>query len=188
MILGLDISTSITGYTILDHEGDILVCDHIDLRKEKNFFNKIQMVNARLEDLEIGNDLLGGLLVIPEVRHVHLFLQRFALLDLDVVVKESHGWSRSAPRGLQRPPCEIRNAWGAKCKAFRAMVFGSISPLAALHPRLSGHHHSPCLRPELVRLDPWRIGRRPHSPQCWTTGPSTWEARGCHRGRQGWRP
>ena len=52
MILGLDISTSITGYTILDHEGDILVCDHIDLRKEKNFFNKIQMVNARLEDLE----------------------------------------------------------------------------------------------------------------------------------------
>ena len=53
MILGLDISTSITGYTILDHEGDILVCDHIDLRKEKNFFNKIQMVNARLEDLEI---------------------------------------------------------------------------------------------------------------------------------------
>jgi|TARA_R110001583_G_scaffold10049_1_gene46877 Holliday junction resolvasome RuvABC endonuclease subunit len=53
MILGLDISTSITGYTILDHEGDILVCDHIDLRKEKNFFNKIQMVNAQLEDLEI---------------------------------------------------------------------------------------------------------------------------------------
>ena len=53
MILGLDISTSITGYTILDHEGDILVCDHIDLRKEKNFFNKIQMVNTRLEDLEI---------------------------------------------------------------------------------------------------------------------------------------
>jgi hypothetical protein len=53
VILGLDISTSITGYTILDHEGDILVCDHIDLRKEKNFFNKIQMVNTQLEELEI---------------------------------------------------------------------------------------------------------------------------------------
>ncbi len=51
MILGLDISTSITGYTILDYNGDILACDHIDMRKEKNFFNKIQMVNAVLEDI-----------------------------------------------------------------------------------------------------------------------------------------
>jgi len=57
MILGLDISTSITGYTILDYEGEILACDHIDLRKEKNFFNKIQMVNARLEDLLVDYDI-----------------------------------------------------------------------------------------------------------------------------------
>ena len=49
MSLGLDISTSITGYTILDYGGNILVCDHIDLRKEKNFFKKIQIVNHRLE-------------------------------------------------------------------------------------------------------------------------------------------
>jgi len=52
MILGLDISTSITGYTVLDHGGSILVCDHIDLRKEKNFFKKIQIVRKCLEDLE----------------------------------------------------------------------------------------------------------------------------------------
>ena len=52
MILGLDISTSITGYTVLDHGGKILVCDHIDLRKEKNFFKKVQMVRKRLESLE----------------------------------------------------------------------------------------------------------------------------------------
>ena len=51
MILGLDISTSITGYTVLDYEGNILVCDHIDLRKEKNFFKKIQIVNSCLEDI-----------------------------------------------------------------------------------------------------------------------------------------
>jgi Holliday junction resolvasome RuvABC endonuclease subunit len=51
MILGLDISTSITGYTILDSSGEIVVCDHIDLRKEKNFFKKIQIVNCRLEDI-----------------------------------------------------------------------------------------------------------------------------------------
>jgi Holliday junction resolvasome RuvABC endonuclease subunit len=52
MILGLDISTSITGYTVLDHGGNILTCDHIDLRKEKNFFKKIQIVRKCLEDLE----------------------------------------------------------------------------------------------------------------------------------------
>jgi len=52
MILGLDISTSITGYTILDHGGNVLACDHIDLRKEKNFFKKVQIVRKRLEALE----------------------------------------------------------------------------------------------------------------------------------------
>jgi len=51
MILGLDISTSITGYTVLDYEGNILACSHIDLRKEKNFFKKIQIVNSRLEEI-----------------------------------------------------------------------------------------------------------------------------------------
>ncbi len=49
MILGLDISTSITGYTVLDYEGNILACSHIDLRKEKDFFKKIQIVNSQLE-------------------------------------------------------------------------------------------------------------------------------------------
>jgi Holliday junction resolvasome RuvABC endonuclease subunit len=49
MILGLDISTSITGYTVLDYEGNILACDHIDLRKEKSFFRKIEIVSSRLE-------------------------------------------------------------------------------------------------------------------------------------------
>jgi Holliday junction resolvasome RuvABC endonuclease subunit len=49
MILGLDISTSITGYTVLDYEGNILACDHLDLRKEKDFFKKIQIVSSCLE-------------------------------------------------------------------------------------------------------------------------------------------
>tara|TARA_R110002020_G_scaffold278720_2_gene494113 strand:- start:14 stop:547 length:534 start_codon:yes stop_codon:yes gene_type:complete len=52
MILGLDISTSITGYTVLDDAGNILVCDHIDLRKEKNFFKKIEIVYDRLETID----------------------------------------------------------------------------------------------------------------------------------------
>ena len=48
MILGLDISTSITGYTILDNSGNIVVCDHIDLRKEKNFFQKCAAIEGQL--------------------------------------------------------------------------------------------------------------------------------------------
>jgi len=51
MILGLDISTSITGYTILDNEGNIVVCDHIDLRKEKNFFLKAAQIEGALKTL-----------------------------------------------------------------------------------------------------------------------------------------
>jgi len=51
MILGLDISTSITGYTILDYEGNILICDHIDLRKEKNFFLKGAQIEETLNKI-----------------------------------------------------------------------------------------------------------------------------------------
>ena len=51
MILGLDISTSITGYTILGHDGAILACGHIDLRKERDFFKKIEIVNAVLQGI-----------------------------------------------------------------------------------------------------------------------------------------
>jgi Holliday junction resolvasome RuvABC endonuclease subunit len=57
MILGLDISTSITGYTVLDYEGNILACNHIDLRKEKDFFKKIQIVNAQLEVINDEYDI-----------------------------------------------------------------------------------------------------------------------------------
>ena len=52
MILGLDISTSITGYTVLDFEGNILACDHIDLRKEKNFFKKVRIISACLDSID----------------------------------------------------------------------------------------------------------------------------------------
>ena len=51
MILGLHISTSITGYTILDNDGNIVLCDHIDLRKEKNFFKKADMIEEKLNYL-----------------------------------------------------------------------------------------------------------------------------------------
>lgn len=51
MILGLDISTSITGYTILDDAGAIICCDHIDLTKIDAIINKASLVCANLEKL-----------------------------------------------------------------------------------------------------------------------------------------
>ena len=51
MILGLDISTSITGYTLLSNEGQIESVGHIDLRKEKNFFRKAVLVEQRLNQI-----------------------------------------------------------------------------------------------------------------------------------------
>jgi Holliday junction resolvasome RuvABC endonuclease subunit len=48
MILGLDISTSITGITILNDNGSIIYCDHVDMRKEKNFFKKANMIEEKL--------------------------------------------------------------------------------------------------------------------------------------------
>ena len=54
MILGLDISTSITGVTILDDQGGIILCDAIDTKKYKSIFQKASVVNQYL--LEINKN------------------------------------------------------------------------------------------------------------------------------------
>ena len=51
MILGLDISTSITGFCVFHKFGDPLHVGHIDLRKEKDFFKKVDMVKAKIIEL-----------------------------------------------------------------------------------------------------------------------------------------
>jgi len=51
MILGLDISTSITGYTLLDSDGQVVEIGHIDLRKTRNFFEKARVVEDKLNDI-----------------------------------------------------------------------------------------------------------------------------------------
>ena len=48
MILGLDVSTSITGYTIVDN-GKIILNGAWDTRKYKNFFDKVVHVKDGLE-------------------------------------------------------------------------------------------------------------------------------------------
>ena len=49
MILGLDISTSITGATILDDSGNIVENVAWDTRKYKNFFEKAEYIYNQLE-------------------------------------------------------------------------------------------------------------------------------------------
>lgn len=52
MILGLDISTSITGATVLDGDGRVIYNEAWDLRKYKNFFEKCSEVEKRIKKLD----------------------------------------------------------------------------------------------------------------------------------------
>ena len=51
MILGLDISTSITGVTIISEDNEILLNGAWDLRKYKNFFDKASFVSNKIKEL-----------------------------------------------------------------------------------------------------------------------------------------
>ena len=52
MLLGLDISTSITGITILDKEGEILYNDALDTRKYKSMFVKARTLQEKLKEIK----------------------------------------------------------------------------------------------------------------------------------------
>ena len=54
MILGLDVSTSITGVTLLNKEGKVIHNDAWDTRKYKNFFEKAKFVEQKLKELPVG--------------------------------------------------------------------------------------------------------------------------------------
>tara|TARA_R110002020_G_scaffold73300_3_gene187900 strand:- start:1323 stop:1859 length:537 start_codon:yes stop_codon:yes gene_type:complete len=51
MILALDVSTSITGVSVIDHKGKILYCSAVDLRKYKDFFTKCAVMKSAVYDL-----------------------------------------------------------------------------------------------------------------------------------------
>ena len=52
MILGIDISSSITGYTILDEDGKIVLSECVRLEKCKDFFDKANKVKQTFEKLK----------------------------------------------------------------------------------------------------------------------------------------
>ena len=51
MFLGFDISTSIVGVTCFDKHGEIIFCEHCDLRKHKTLFEKIDVFRKFLADI-----------------------------------------------------------------------------------------------------------------------------------------
>ena len=53
MILGLDVSTSITGVTLLDDKGNVVLNNAWDTRKYKNFFEKVEYVEKQIESLSV---------------------------------------------------------------------------------------------------------------------------------------
>ena len=55
MILGLDVSTSIIGYTLLDEEANIIKCDAWDLRNKRYYpdlYSKASFVKEELKDIK----------------------------------------------------------------------------------------------------------------------------------------
>jgi len=49
MILGLDVSTSITGATLVNSDGEIIYNEAWDTRKYKNFFRKAEEINSKMD-------------------------------------------------------------------------------------------------------------------------------------------
>jgi Holliday junction resolvasome RuvABC endonuclease subunit len=64
MILGIDISTSITGFAIIDEQGKIVLSTACDLRKDKDFFSKC--ITIRFKILNILEEYEG------KIKHIYI--------------------------------------------------------------------------------------------------------------------
>ena len=64
MILGLDISTSITGWTVADFTGNVIEYGAWDTRKYKDFFDKAEAVSKGVTEIHIQ---YGG-----KIKHVYI--------------------------------------------------------------------------------------------------------------------
>ena len=53
MIFGLDVSTSIVGFTSMDEDGNVILKEAWDLRKLKSIYEKADFVRNKLKDIEV---------------------------------------------------------------------------------------------------------------------------------------
>lgn len=65
MILGLDISTSITGFALIDENLNLIYTDHIDLRKVEGIFRKAKKVQEVLLELKQNYPITDVIIEMP---------------------------------------------------------------------------------------------------------------------------
>lgn len=77
MILSLDISTSMTGFALIDNDGKIIVHQSVDLRKEKSFVKKVQLArNAIIK--EVGFATMDNLDAVAVEKNLQGFRRGFS--------------------------------------------------------------------------------------------------------------
>jgi hypothetical protein len=72
MILGLDVSTSITGATLLDKDGNIVFNEAWDTRKFKDLFDKAEFVKERIKHVYGNYGHYGGSVDNICIRHIYI--------------------------------------------------------------------------------------------------------------------
>ena len=93
MILALDISTSITGVTILEKDGSLVYNDAWDTRKYKNFFEKVKHVEKNLNRFIENVKESKGYLSSNLSKVSDLDSRRLKLCQLSLVLMGwCHGW------------------------------------------------------------------------------------------------
>ena len=72
MILGLDVSTSITGATLLNEKGDIVFNEAWDTRKFKDLFDKAEFVKERIKHVYGNYGHYGGSADNVYIKHIFI--------------------------------------------------------------------------------------------------------------------
>lgn len=57
MILGLDISSSVIGYSIIDWNGHMVVCDHYEFSKTKDIYDKLVDFQTLINDIQTNYNI-----------------------------------------------------------------------------------------------------------------------------------
>ena len=61
MILGLDVSTSITGVSVIDHNGELLLYEAWDMRNKRHFpdlWTKADFIENKLRELKVNRNFI----------------------------------------------------------------------------------------------------------------------------------
>ena len=74
MICGLDISTSITGITILNTKGEVLLNESWDFRKYKTFLDKVDVAKRHIQKLQTY-----------DIEHIYIELHAICLIRNNII-------------------------------------------------------------------------------------------------------